>query len=348
MQFSTATDLVVGFKGPVCIFGAGSRQKRFTDSSIYLPLLDAAARWKTPHSPQGIRRSLASTYGEKTADRAIDFLISERHVTRTIDPVQHDRYHRHLLYFNALDDEPTKVQHKLSQSTVAILGCGGIGNHVGAHLAAAGIGSMLLIDDDIVELSNLTRQSLFTEADIGRQKAPSLANRLRHLNSEIKIETIEDRMQVGHIPKGLFAADLIVLSADESADLIHFCNAQFVANGLPYINVGYVGDIATFGPFYIPGKTGCFACGNLITQESSIPFDARDFVEQINQGAKAPSFGPVNGIAAAYAALDAIRFLGKLGEPLAANQRVGIHTTSLRIQFQECQRHNGCEVCAAA
>jgi adenylyltransferase/sulfurtransferase len=103
-----------------------------------------------------------------------------------ITPTEIQRYSRHLL----LPDFSAKEQEKLKRSRVLIVGAGGLGNPVAQYLAAAGVGNITLMDDDIIELSNLPRQVLFAEQDLGQPKVSVMASRLRHLNSNVSINAL--------------------------------------------------------------------------------------------------------------------------------------------------------------
>lgn len=105
---------------------------------------------------------------------------------------RNNRYDRHQLYYRMLgvDGDP---QQRLANTTVGLIGMGGIGTHLAVHLAAAGIGGLFITDGDTVELSNLTRQTLFQERDVGRRKVDAAAERLRALRADLDIETIARR-----------------------------------------------------------------------------------------------------------------------------------------------------------
>ena len=101
------------------------------------------------------------------------------------------RFDRQLRYFSDITTGPTasECQEMLANSRIAVLGVGGLGGWSALNLACVGIGEMLLVDFDRVELSNLNRQVLFSEADIGRYKAVAAGERLRGFNSAMRVET---------------------------------------------------------------------------------------------------------------------------------------------------------------
>src|SRR5688572_19126378 len=103
---------------------------------------------------------------------------------------QRERYSRHIM----LPNFGTSAQELLLKSHVAVIGAGGLGCPVLQYLAAAGVGKITVIDGDLVELSNLQRQVLFTTADIGKKKALCAANRLSLLNEDVQFIAYAERL----------------------------------------------------------------------------------------------------------------------------------------------------------
>ncbi|MEM7358795.1 MAG: HesA/MoeB/ThiF family protein [Pseudomonadota bacterium] len=111
----------------------------------------------------------------------------------------------------------TRGQEQLSKSTVLIVGAGGLGCQVGAQLAGAGIGEIRLVDHDTVELSNLHRQVLFTEADIGKAKAEVACAALQARNSNIQVTAISQRLALDNVEDLISNVDLVIDAADNFA-----------------------------------------------------------------------------------------------------------------------------------
>jgi DNA-binding Lrp family transcriptional regulator len=127
----------------------------------------------------------------------------------------YDRYDRHMLYYDMIGADKIKVQDKLKASKVGLIGMGGIGNWVSLGLIGAGLGEIRLIDFDRIELSNLTRQVLFDESDIGSLKIESAKTKLEAKNRDTKISIVEKEIKgeddIVEIASDL---DIIILSAD--------------------------------------------------------------------------------------------------------------------------------------
>jgi len=154
-----------------------------------------------------------------------------------------------------------KGQAKLQKSAVAIVGLGALGSNSAELLARAGVGKLLLIDRDIVELSNLQRQSLFDENDIGKAKAAQAKKHLSSINSNIKIDFFIDDLNsenIGKIFNGKSQIDLI-LDCTDNMETRFLLNDFCVKNQIPFIyssavgSKGYVFNI-------IPQTTPCLKC----------------------------------------------------------------------------------------
>lgn len=153
-----------------------------------------------------------------------------------------------------------ELQSRLKDSRVAIIGLGGIGSAVAASLAASGVGRIHCVDGDRVELSNLNRQLVFTEADIGRPKAETGLARLRALNSDIEITAVEQELaSPGELGTQVAGSDIFVLCADRPRGIEHWADQISRDLGIPWAVGSYGGPKILFGVF-IPGRTACYGC----------------------------------------------------------------------------------------
>ena len=123
------------------------------------------------------------------------------------------RYNRQII----LKQFDFEGQEALKQSSILVLGAGGLGCASAQYLATAGIGKLTLIDDDIVELSNLQRQVLHTDADIGKKKVDSAAESLQRLNPHLTLETVDHRLDDQRLGK-LIEAHSLVLDASDNVE----------------------------------------------------------------------------------------------------------------------------------
>jgi molybdopterin/thiamine biosynthesis adenylyltransferase len=176
-----------------------------------------------------------------------------------------DRYSRNHAFFRRIDLTPREhgweAQLRLRNARVMVLGLGGTGSHAAWALTAAGVGHLHCVDPDVVELSNLSRQVLYGEADIGQAKADLAVRRLREVNSDVTIRG--DRVRVGseeQLAELVSGADVLALCADEPRGhvLRVWANRVCARAGIPWAGGGYSGPLVTVG-VYGPGGP-CYEC----------------------------------------------------------------------------------------
>lgn len=164
------------------------------------------------------------------------------------------RYSRQTLLKNIQNEG----QKKLARSCVVVIGCGALGTTIANNLVRSGIGHVILVDRDIIELNNLQRQNLFNENDIGLPKAFIAAEKLKEINSEVKIEYVIDDVTYKNIWSIIKNVDVVLDGTDNM--LVRFLiNDACVKHNIPWI---YGGAIETYGMTMniIPNKTPCFRC----------------------------------------------------------------------------------------
>lgn len=223
----------------------------------------------------------------------------------TLAPDRLDRFARHIV----LPELGGAGQVALAEASVALIGCGGIGSPALQYLAAAGIGSLILIDDDRVDASNLQRQTIFGEADIGRPKAEVAAAWVHRFDRALKVRAHVGRIGGDNAAAILKGADLVLDGCDNFATRLAVSDAC-VRLGLPLTSAAigrFQGQVANFAG-HLPGES-CYRCfvGDA--------FDADDCDTCAADGV----LGAMAGMVGAFAAMQAIRVLlaGKatLGDP---------------------------------
>lgn len=167
-----------------------------------------------------------------------------------------DRYSRQIL-FPGIGEEG---QRRISEATVAVVGCGALGAFSAGALARAGVGRLILIDRDYVEASNLQRQWLYTEADAleAMPKAAAAAHHIAEINSGIHVEPVIADLTPANIHDVLDAAHLIVDGTD-NFETRYLINDYAVDRAIPWIYGGAVGSYGLAMPI-VPGRTACFEC----------------------------------------------------------------------------------------
>ncbi len=196
-------------------------------------------------------------------------------------------------------------QAKLKSAHVAVIGAGGIGCPAITYLAAAGVGRLTIIDDDVVELSNLQRQPLFTDADIGAAKAVVAAEAARRINLHVEAVAVPSRLDDGNATTLLRGADLILDGCDNFATRLTV-NRAAVALQIPLLSAAigaFEGQVALYEGWR--GGSPCYAC--LVGDDPN--------QEGINC-AETGVMGALAGMIGTMAALEAVRALTGWGSAL--------------------------------
>jgi molybdopterin/thiamine biosynthesis adenylyltransferase len=204
---------------------------------------------------------------------------------------ERERYSRGRVLWRWMDRGPRRsswdVQLLLRQARVVMIGVGGVGATAALALALSGVGELHLVEPDVVELSNLNRQVLFTERDVGRPKVDAAVARLREHNRDITI-TGEALTITGPAALAALAArfDVMVLGADRPQDIRSWTNQGCVRTGTVWVHGGYHGPRVTVG-LYRPGTGPCYDCADIADQERRAGLPPRTPAR--TQGVRAPS-----------------------------------------------------------
>lgn len=220
-------------------------------------------------------------------------------------------------------------QEKLKRSRAFVAGAGGLGSPVALYLAAAGIGTIRIVDTDKVENSNLNRQILHFTPDIGHKKIDSAAEKLKHLNTDINIEAIHEQMTAGNISKLISGCDLIVDAVD-NLETRYILNQAAMENDLPLFHgavAGFEGRVMTI----LPGKSACLMC----------------LYRGVSLVGKPPVIGVTPGVIGCIQATEVIKYLTGLGQLLTDRFLV---YDGLNMRFTEIavKRDPQCRHCGAA
>jgi sulfur-carrier protein adenylyltransferase/sulfurtransferase len=228
-------------------------------------------------------------------DDGLDF-----EVPRTLTSDQRDRYQRHLL----LPEIGEQGQLKLLDARVLLLGAGGLGSPAALYLAAAGVGSIGIIDMDVVDASNLQRQVLHNVDRIGDRKVDSAKKTLTALNPDVNVATYDVRLQADNVLSIIGGYDLIVDGTDNFPTR-YLVNDASVLTGIPVVHGSifrFEGQVTVFDPTRGP----CYRC--LLPEPPP--------AELAPSCAEAGVLGVLPGIVGSIQALEAIKVLLDLGDPL--------------------------------
>ncbi|MGE5465448.1 MAG: HesA/MoeB/ThiF family protein [Syntrophothermus sp.] len=189
-------------------------------------------------------------------------------------------------------------QRILLESQVAVLGLGGVGGPAALYLTAAGIGSLVLVDRDVVEISNLNRQILFCEKDLGLLKAEAAGNRLLSLNPKLKTKIVTKNLTERDMLTLLKGCQFVLDCFDRNSDRLAV-NRVCLKLGIPAAH-GFAQDFSGEILTVLPGKSACLACA---LDENFPEVDAT------------PIIGVTTGMVGTSMAATAILNLTKLGDP---------------------------------
>lgn len=227
------------------------------------------------------------------------------------------RYSRHI----KLPGFGTEGQQRLKTARVLVIGVGGLGSSAALYLAAAGVGTIALMDGDKVSLSNLQRQILHATPDLNRGKTLSASEKLQALNPHICIETIEEMLSPANAQQTIAAYDFII-DATDSLDAKYLINDTCVALGKPYSHAAllqYEGHLFT----YVPGAADLRAI-----------FGAQPPDGTVQTCSQAGVLGAVAGVLGALQAAEAIKHITGIGQ-LFTNRMLTFD--ALTLEFREIE-----------
>lgn len=241
-----------------------------------------------------------------------------------LTPSEQERYDRQIM----IAEIGQEGQERLKRSRVVVAGAGGLGSPVAIYLTAAGIGTIRVIDHDRVTLSNLNRQILHWEEDVGRKKVDSAKTKLRSLNPTVEIEAIAETIMEGNISRLVDGCDVIV-DAMDNLPTRYILNRCAVENSIPFIHGavnGFEGRVMTV----IPGETACLRCmyRGLVPQE------------------KFPVIGVTPAVVGSLQATEVIKYIVGMGDLLT--NRLLVYD-GLRVTFNEFRlsRNLNCDHCGS-
>lgn len=239
-----------------------------------------------------------------------------------LTPEERERYDRQIMIKGFGEDG----QEKLKQAKVIIAGSGGLGSPISIYLTAAGVGTIRIVDHDRVELSNLNRQVLHWDSDIGRCKVDSAIEKLSRLNQGVKVETIEETIDEANISRLVAGFDLIV-DAMDNLPTRYLLNRAAIENNIPFFH-GAVYGLEGRAITIIPGKTACLRCvyRGLTPQE------------------KFPVIGVTPGVIGCIQATEVIKYIVGIGK-LLTNKLLVYDGLNMKFTELVVKRDPNCEHC---
>jgi molybdopterin/thiamine biosynthesis adenylyltransferase len=243
---------------------------------------------------------------------------------------QIERYSRHII----LPEVGGVGQERILNGRVMLIGAGGLGSPAGLYLAAAGVGTIGLIDPDVVDLSNLQRQIAHATADIGRAKVDSAADKMRAINPDINIRTYKQRLTAANAVEILKDYDFIIDGTDNFAakflvaDACYFVHKPYSHAGI----LGFNGQLMTV----LPDETVCYRC----------VFGAPPPAGTIPSCSQAGVLGVLAGVIGTLQAVEALKFLLQKGN-LLTNRLLTYDALESTFRNVPLKRNEKCKLCGS-
>jgi molybdopterin/thiamine biosynthesis adenylyltransferase len=235
-----------------------------------------------------------------------------------------ERYSRQIL-INGFGEEG---QAKLKKAKVFIAGVGGLGSVTATYLAAAGVGVIRIVDHDKVELSNLNRQIVHHDKDIGKNKVDSAAERLKGLNPDVRREAIAEKITEVNI-SGLVAGFDLIVDAMDNLSTRYLLNKTAINEKIPFFH-GAVNGFEGRAMTVIPGQTACLRC----VYRGAI-------VEGVS-----PVVGVTPGVIGCIQATEVIKYIVGVGQ-LLANRLLVYDGLNMKFSQFKLKRDPNCPDCGS-
>jgi adenylyltransferase/sulfurtransferase len=233
---------------------------------------------------------------------------------------ERERYKRQILLFGE------EGQERLKKAHIFIAGAGGLGSPISIYLAVAGVGTITIVDMDSVDVSNLNRQILHTDRDIGKKKTVSAVEKLKEYNADITINAIDTTITADNIHELVGRADGIV-DAMDNYPIRYLLNRVALEKNVPFFHGGirgFYGQATTI----IPGKTPCLEC----------------IFPKAPPKEVFPVVGATPGVIGTVQATEVIKYLTKQGEPLAGRLFIWDGLTA-KAEEIGIEKNPSCPVC---
>ena len=252
-----------------------------------------------------------------------------------LDQHARERYARHL----TMPEVGEAGQIKLINSKVLLIGAGGLGSPAALYLAAAGVGTLGLVDHDVVDRSNLQRQVLHTDTRVGVAKVASARQTIEALNPSVKVESFETRLDSRNVEQ-IFSGFDVIVDGSDNFPTRYLVNDACVKLGLPNVHGSvyrFEGQATVFWPGYAKRRGPCYRC---LYPEPPPP-------DMAPSCAEAGVLGVLPGVIGLLQAVETIKLLLGIGDPLVGRL---LAYDALKARFTELEllRDPACRYCGDA
>lgn len=239
-----------------------------------------------------------------------------------------ERYSRHIM----LEQLGSAGQEKLLSSKVLIIGAGGLGSPAALYLAAAGVGTIGIVDADKVDLANLHRQIIHHTADIGLEKVKSAANKMRAINPDVTVKTYHQLAKADNIREIIREYDFVIDASDNFATKFLINDACYFEK-IPFSHAGvlkFYGQLITV----LPGETACYRC----------IFNAPPPAGAVPSGSQAGVLGLLPAVIGSLQATEAIKYLLGIGK-LLTDTLLTYDALEMEFRTVKVGRNPKCPLC---
>jgi molybdopterin-synthase adenylyltransferase len=306
-------------------------------------LVDALAEGVRPADRPDLRAAITQLEeAGVVAQGFFDPAVSE------LSPREALRYDRQLHYFGDQSSPGSSagdMQLALRNATVVVLGAGGLGAWTMAGLACAGVGRIVTVDDDTIELSNLNRQVLYRMSDIGRRKVDVAAEALCGLNPEIEVVPLPRRIRSAADVRAVAdGADFVVCTADWPVhDISRWVNRACLELGVPHTSAGQFPPRVRIGPTVVPGRTACHECQERAIRRGFPLYD--ELVEHRKRAAPvAATLGAPSGLIGSLLAMEVIHWVTGISEPATLGRGLVFDLRDFSSHWESIEPDPDCEL----
>jgi molybdopterin/thiamine biosynthesis adenylyltransferase len=258
---------------------------------------------------------------------------------------------RQLAFFADFAKDPTVIQSRLATAHVIVVGLGTIGGGILEHLVRAGLGGATAVDPDVVSMSNLARQSLFSVNDVGRPKVEAARTRLSQISAPLCFVGKQNALHSAAEMEALLeSATLVINCADQPSveQTSQWVGKACTAKRIPHILAGgYRTHLGFLGPTIVPGESACWRCFET-HYAAHDPFGQVGWTPLKISQPTGGSLGPLGGIVSGIHAWEAVRVLTGLLPPIMTNRKAEIDFRTLELTWLEVPPFPDCEECTKA
>jgi molybdopterin/thiamine biosynthesis adenylyltransferase len=355
MRLARTVEVFEASDGDVYVLRGGA------DADFTLEAPDAAARvlLRRLAGAGGDVDSLAAACGRPAPEvaAALDELdglgLLEREGDRDpglLDDEALARFDRQLAYFAQVQPgAASAMQARLADAHVAVIGVGGLGTWTASALACAGVGTLTLVDDDTVDLSNLNRQVLYRRSDLGRPKVEVASEALRAFDPSLTVDPRRVRITGAREAERVVTGhDFVIELADwPPYELSRWLDAACWPAGIPRVTAALYPPTVRIGPTYVRGATPCLGCQEAVSQAAFPLYDELAALRAARPTV-APTLGPPCALIGGVIAMDVVHHLTGIAQPATLGTALIVDTRDMRVEREPVPRRAGCDRCCTS